>query len=154
MKDLIKKFWVWYEDHYKINLGISTFLFALQLIHLYWLTAHVVFQRLFAISLWDPNQFLELVLIFVDYTEIPAIFAISLVFINELRKHFTWKNTAYLVFINSQWLHIFWITDELVIQSLITQSLPAFIVWVAILIDYLEIPVIFATIRKFILATK
>jgi hypothetical protein len=56
------------------------------------------------------------------------------------------------VFLNSQWLHIFWITDQYVSNELAgraaVSSLPAWLAWVAILIDYLELPVIYDTFRR------
>ena len=56
----------------------------------------------------------------------------------------------YLAFLNSQWLHIFWITDEFVVSTNedMATALPAWLAYVAILIDYLELPVIYDTFRK------
>jgi len=153
-----QKFWSWYNKHLLFNTGIAAFLFALQLVHLYWLSVHVVFHKVFGLSLWNPTPTLEWLLIFVDYTEIPALVTTSLVYINELRKKYNLKsvlyskNTLYLIFLNSQFLHIFWITDEFV-QSRLTGGpeatiLPLWLAFLAIAIDYLELPVIFETIKK------
>jgi hypothetical protein len=57
----------------------------------------------------------------------------------------------YLFLINTQWLHIFWITDEFVVDLLAiheTNIKAHVLVWLAIFIDYLEIPVIIDTIKK------
>ncbi|MES4787698.1 MAG: hypothetical protein C4294_19945 [Nitrospiraceae bacterium] len=91
-----------------------------------------------------------------DYTEIPALISVSLVYINELRKRFHWGSALYLLFLNSQWLHIFWITDEFVVVEFTGTghgtALPLWLAWIAILIDYLELPVIVSTIAKLITA--
>ena len=60
------------------------------------------------------------------------------------------------MFLNSQWLHIFWITDEFVVESNESQAtvLPAWLAYAAILIDYLELPVIADTVRKTVVALR
>ena len=148
---LLDKFWIWYERHYTINVTVAAILFALQLFHLYWLTTHVVIHRIFGISLWDPTTLLQNILILVDYTEIPALLTTSLVYIHSLRNKFNWKSIWFLFFLNSQWLNIFWIKDEFVIEQFTGNSaviLPFWLTWIAIMIDYLELPVIFETLRK------
>ena len=92
-----------------------------------------------------------------DYTEIPALIAVSLVYVNELRRGFAWKPLLFLLFLNSQWLHIFWITDEYVAAELgggSGASLPGWLAWVAILIDYLELPVIYDTLKRLAIAVR
>ena len=154
---IFDKFWKWYNRHLLLNTAIAAGLFVLQLVHLYWLTTHVVFHRVFEISLWNPSPFLEWLLLIVDYTEIPALITTSLVYINELRKKNNLKSILYLIFLNSQFLHIFWITDEFVVEQFSGRSgtiLPFWLAWVAILIDYLELPVIFETLAKAIKEVK
>jgi hypothetical protein len=48
-------------------------------------------------------------------------------------------------------LHILWITDEFVVAEFGGEStgIPGWLAWIAILIDYLELPVIFDTFRRF-----
>ena len=64
------------------------------------------------------------------------------------------KPILYLLFLNSQLLHIFWITDEFVVSSGAgeTSSLPVWLAYVAILIDYLELPVIYDTVKRLAVA--
>jgi len=77
------------------------------------------------------------------------------VYVNELRRGLSWKPLLLLLFLNSQWLHIFWITDEYVAGELSAGSaLPPFLAWVAILIDYLELPVIFDTLKRLATAVR
>lgn len=147
-----RRFLLWYERNYTLNLGVAAFLFIWQLIHLYWLTVHVVFLELFNISLLPLEGIWELLIILVDYTEIPALISTSFVYIFGLTKKFSWKNILFLFFINSQWLHLFWITDEFIVEQFTgsaTTILPIWLAWFAIFIDYLELPVIFDTIKKF-----
>lgn len=155
---MIRKFWNFYERHYTLNVTIAAGLFTLQLVHLYWLTTHVVTFKLFGLDLFNPPPFWETIIILVDYTEIPALVSTSFVYINELRKKYNFKSILFLIFLYSQFLHIFWITDELV-QSRLTGSaettiLPLWLAYVAIAIDYLELPVIFETLKKAFMARK
>ncbi len=158
MQKIFKKFWKFYEKNLLLSYGIAAFLFTLQLVHLYWLTTSVVFERLFGQGFFELSGIWYLIILFVDYTEIPAIILTSLVYINELRKGRNLKALLFLIFLNSQWLHIFWITDEFVVDQLLgtetVSSLPPWLAWIAILIDYLELPVIADTIKKFFIAAK
>ncbi len=155
---LVGAFFAWYERHYTLNISIAAGLFLLQLVHLYWLSADVVAQRLGGTSFFPLSGVFQYLILVVDYTEIPALYSVSLVYINELRKGFGWKPVIYLLFLNSQWLHIFWITDEFVVNKLSGQeaasSLPGTLAWVAILIDYLELPVIYDTIRRVVVELR
>ena len=155
---LVEAFFAWYERHYTLNISIAAGLFLLQLVHLFWLTADVVARRVVGTSFLPLSGLLQYLILVVDYTEIPALYSVSLVYINELRKGFGWKPVVYLLFLNSQWLHIFWITDEFVISEFTgaggSSSLPTWLAWVAILIDYLELPVIADTVRKFAAAVR
>lgn len=146
-------FWAWYERHYTLNLGLTTVLFALQIVHLYWLATHVIAGRILGYSLFNPSPFFQYLIIVVDYTEIPALISTSVLYIYELRKRFGWKPVFFLIALNSQWLHLFWITDEFVVNQFAGRPdtvLPVWLAWVAILIDYLELPVIVDTSVRFI----
>lgn len=147
-----QKFWGWYNRHLLLNTSVAAGLFILQLVHLYWLTTHVVFLKAFGLDLFNPPVFWETIIILVDYTEIPALITTSLVYINAHRKKASFKNLLYLFFLNIQFVHIFWITDEFVLESFTGSGggtiLPAWAAWIAIMIDYLELPVIFETLKK------
>lgn len=150
---LLEKFWNWYERNYLLNVGIAAILFSLQVFHLYWLATDVIAFKIFGQSFFNPTPILKLIIALVDYTEIPALITTSLVYLNDLRKQFKFKETLYLSFLLIQFLHIFWITDEVIVQQFTGTSpvsFPAWLAWVAILIDYLELPVIFETIKKFL----
>lgn len=147
---IFNRFWGWYEKHLALNTSIAAFLFFLQIIHLIWLSLHVVSFKLFGQVLWEPGVYWQNIIILVDYTEIPALLSTSLVYINEFRKGRRAKNALYLIFLNSQFLHIFWITDEFVLEQIHqgVYVLPGWLVWAAIFIDYLELPVMIETIKK------
>ncbi|MCC7355296.1 MAG: hypothetical protein IT330_16245 [Anaerolineae bacterium] len=150
MKSALDRFWKFYEAHHNLNVFITAFLFSLQLVHLYWLTTHVVALRLVGQSFFNLSGVWELLILVVDYTEIPALIATSLLYINEFRKGRNLRSLLFLAFLNSQWLHIFWITDEFVVDyfsgSASATILPFWLTWVAIGIDYLELPVIADTL--------
>lgn len=151
------KILAWYKKHYILNVGIASFLFVWQLIHLYWLTTHVVFNKVFDIDLFSPKGITETFIVIADYSEIPALILTSFVYIFGLITKFSWKNILFLIFINSQWLHLFWITDEFVINQFMGVSsviLPVWLAWIAIVIDYLELPVIFDTLKKFFVSLR
>jgi hypothetical protein len=149
-REALHDFWAWYERHYRLNVTIATLLFCLQLVHLVWLTADPLASRVLGDPLFTVEGPFNWLIILVDYTEIPALLSVSLVYIHELRGRRSWKPILYLAFLNSQWLHIFWITDEFVVASGNGQgtSLPAWLAYVALLIDYLELPVIWDTVRR------
>ena len=136
----------------RLNIGIAAGLFMWQLVHLFWLTVDVVSERLFSFILFNLSGLWEYFIITVDYTEIPALVTVSLIYINELRAgRDTKKGILFLILLNSQWLHLFWITDEFVLAHFRGEHIifPLWLVWTAISIDYLELPVIYDTIRKF-----
>jgi hypothetical protein len=157
MKKLLNNFWNWYESHLLLNVSIAVFLFSLQLIHLYWLAASVVATRLIGQSFFDLNGIWQVIIVLVDYTEIPAIVTTSLIYIHQLTKRFSLKDALLLLFLNSQWLHLFWITDEYVIEQFSGASvslLPFWLAWIAILIDFLELPVIYDITKKLIVSIR
>lgn len=88
----------------------------------------------------------------VDYTEIPAIITTSLVYAKSYKRKPNNKDAFYLFFLNVQWLHIFWITDDVVVQLFGYEGLMGHwnqvVVWMAISIDYLELPVIVEMVRR------
>jgi hypothetical protein len=139
----ILNFWTRYEN---LNLKITFILISLQILHLYWLTADVVLQRLLGHGyLGLPRELLPLFII-VDYVEIPALVSGITFYLFSISKGGTdsRKNVIFLVLLGIQLVHIFWITDEIVYESLLGNDLikiPVYLTWVAILIDYLEIPV-------------
>lgn len=149
---MFSRFWRWYSANETLNTGVAAGLFVWQLFHLYWLTAHVVSWKLFGVSFFTLTGTWEVFMALVDYTEIPAIILTSIVYINEFREQGRAKSLLYLLFLNSQWLHIFWITDEFVITQFTGMAaviLPVWLSWTAIFIDYLELPVIYDTLKKF-----
>lgn len=158
----LPSFWTWYERHYRLNISIVAILFILQIFHLYWLSAVVVASRLTDLSgLWSDFAWLEIIITLVDYAEIPALITTSLVYISDLRRGSgasLLKPWLYLFMLNSQWLHIFWITDEFVIAHFIEGGegtiLPHPLAWAAIVIDYLELPVIADLFVKLFRALK
>lgn len=151
LKGAWHSFWSWYERNYRLNVAIASTLFLLQLAHLYWLAADPIATRISGDGLLHLHGLVQWLIFFVDYTEIPALIVVSLVYVNELRRGFKWTPLLYLIFLNSQWLHIFWITDEYVAKS---DGFPDALAWVAILIDYLELPVIFDTLKRTALALR
>lgn len=158
MRRALRAFFGWYERHYTLNIAIAALLFTLQLVHLYWLTADVVAQRLVGESYFSPDGAFYYAILIIDYTELPALVSVSLIYINELRKGWSWKAFLFLLFLNSQWLHIFWITDEFIVSEFSGDtsgsSLPGWLAWLAILIDYFELPVIYDTLKKFIISIR
>jgi len=147
-------FWGWYEDNLQLNIGIAAGLFLWQLVHLIWLSGDVVFRRLLGTGFFELSGFWEYFIIVVDFTEIPAIISVSLLYLNDLRKEFSYKSILFLILLNSQWLHLFWITDEFIVHQfqghMETSTLPVWLAWVAIFIDYLELPVMYDTTKRFL----
>jgi hypothetical protein len=139
----ILDFWTKYES---LNLKITFILISLQILHLYWLTADVVLQRITGESYLGLPRILLPLFIIVDYVEIPALVSGITFYLFSIfkRKSHSRKNVVFLLLLAIQVVHIFWITDEVVYESLLDNDLvifPAYAAWTAILIDYLEIPV-------------
>ena len=157
MRKVFQSFFAWYKRNYKINLYIAAGLFVWQLVHLYWLSADVIFFRFFGYEFWPVGKIGDFLISVVDYTEIPALILTSVFYINELQEKFQWKNIWFLVLLNSQWVHLFWITDEIVIAQFTGATaiaLPIWLSWCAITIDYLELPIIYDTVKKAILSLR
>lgn len=153
---ILHAFWVWYERNYVLNITIAAVLFALQIVHLIWLTGQPLAEKALGESAFAIDGAARWLIVLVDYAEVPALVSVSLIYVNDLRKVFEWKPFAFLLFLNSQWLHIFWITDEFVVQTNgpVATALPAWLAYVAISIDYLELPVIVDTVKKFAAAIR
>ena len=149
-------FWDWYNRHYALNVTVAAGLFALQLVHLTWLTFDPLWLRLLGEPLLELDRPWSWPLLLVDYTEIPVLVSVSLVYLNELRAGFRWRPFALLALLNSQWLHIVWITDEFVVSAAEggVVGLPAWLAYVAIGIDYLELPVMVDTTRRMVEALR
>ena len=158
MTRLWRGFWGWYERNYTLNISVALGLFLLQLVHLYWLSAEVVARRLTGTGYWELDGPLGFLILLVDYTEIPALLGTSLVYLNALRQGFRWQPLLLLLFLNSQWIHLFWITDEFVVDAFTGSGsligLPGWLAWAAIGIDYLELPVIADMVRRFVGALR
>jgi hypothetical protein len=157
MKNIWQKFWEWYERNYVLNVSIALGLFIIQVIHLTWLGGEVVWLRAFGFTLFELSGIWEKIIVLVDYTEIPALFTMTLVYIDAWRRGAKWNAVLMLLLLHSQWIHIFWITDEFVIDTFSEHGqtvLPAWLAWIAIFIDYLEVPVIIDTMRKLYIALR
>ena len=147
LTDKLVIFWHKYEH---LNLKIAFVLISLQLIHLYWLTADVVIKRLAQDESAGLSQtgLLFLFFIVIDYIEIPGLVAgltyYGLSFYKNTAKRS--KNALFFTLLAVQVFHIFWITDEVVYETFFGPStavqLPYLAAWAAILVDYLELPVI------------
>ena len=144
--DLVGKFIDFYHHYENLNLKITFFLISLQILHLYWLTTDVVLQKLFGESFFlAPKSFLPIFVV-IDYIEIPALISGLIFYTYTVRKSKTNARRSYLFLgmLGVQVIHIFWITDEVVYDSFFNSSfieLPVILSWIAILIDYLELPV-------------
>lgn len=151
MSNFSNRFWNWYQRYFTINVTITSFLFALQIFHLYWLFSDVVLTKLTGESYFLLNSVWGKFSIFFDYTEIPALVTATFLYLHRLREKFSYKSLLFLILINTQWLHMLWITDEYIVDQFAGRDVvvwSTFLAWVAILIDFLELPVIYDTIKQ------
>ena len=147
---MLNKFWNWYEKNILLNQAIVIVLFLWQVLHLYWLTTHVVAYKIIGYAIINPSYFYQYLLIAADYFEMPALISGTIFYLYKFKKEHSKSNIFFIFLINSQWLHLFWITDEFVLNNLHSTKtvLPMWLAWIAIFIDYLELPVIYDTIKK------
>ena len=152
----IINFWYRYEN---LNLKITFILISLQLLHLYWLTTDVVLQRIYGESFLIFPRVLLPAFVVIDYIEITALISGITFYSLSIYKHQkdSWKNSLFLAMLAVQVVHIFWITDEVVYDAFFETRLvefPLYIAWIAILIDYLELPVMADLFYKIIKGEK
>ena len=155
---MFNKFINFYLRYQNINLKISFILISLQLLHLYWLTTDVVIYRLTGIDYFIELSDFILLFIIIDYIEIPALvsgiiyYFFALIY-DKKEKEKRIKNTVLLILLAIQSIHIFWITDEIVYSTFVGSDLiymPEYFAWIAILIDYLELPVIYDLLKRIV----
>ncbi len=154
---MFSKFWEFLEKNKTLHSGLTALLFITQLAHLYWLFTHVVLFKLTGTSFFDPSPTVNTLLALSDFTEIPALITGSFFYANKLRKDPNHKNLLFLILLNSQWLHLLWITDAVILEQLQGQapvSLPIWLSWFAIAVDYFELPVIIDSIKEFFASFK
>ena len=147
-----------YLKYQNLNLKISFLLISLQLLHLYWLTTDVVLYRITGIDYFVEGSNFVLLFIIIDYIEIPALvsgiiyYFFNLVY-NKKEKEKRSKNIIFLFLLAVQSIHIFWITDDIVYSTFIGGDIidfPEYLAWIAILIDYLELPVIYDLLKRLV----
>lgn len=151
-----------YLRYQNINLKISFILISLQLLHLYWLTTDVVIYRLTGTDYFRDLSDFILLFIIIDYIEIPAlvsglIYYFFTIIYDKKEKERRIKNTILLILLAIQPIHIFWITDDVVYTTFVGSDLiymPEYFAWIAILIDYLELPVIYDLLKRIIKKEK
>ena len=94
----------------------------------------------------------------IDYIEIPALVSGIIFYIYSIRSdEDSKKSYLFLGLLGVQVIHIFWITDDVVYSSFFNSSfvqIPSLLAWIAILIDYLELPVIGDLLYKIIIKKK
>jgi hypothetical protein len=105
-----------------------------------------------------PPELLPLFIV-VDYVEIPALVSGITFYLFSIFKHeaHSRKNIIFLILLAIQIIHIFWITDEVLYESLLDSDLvkfPVYLAWTAILIDYMEVPVMIDLFYKVFKAKK
>ena len=159
LTDKLLIFWYRYEN---LSLRIALILISLQLIHLYWLTTDVVIKRLVHDQSGGLSQtgLFFIFIIAIDYIEIAALvsgltyYGLSF-YRGEKRRR---RNALFFSLLAVQVFHIFWITDEVVYETFFGPAsgieIPFVAAWVAILVDYLELPVIVDLFHRTIVRGK
>jgi hypothetical protein len=149
---VLRKIVSFYNKYENLNLKIAFFLISLQIIHLYWLTTDVVLLRIFGETFFAFPQIPPLFFAIIDYIEVPALVSgVTFYAMRIYRKGIFSRDTMFLAMLAMQVFHIFWITDEIIYENLIGRvaiGLPIALSWVAIIIDYLELPVMVDLFRK------
>ena len=145
---LLKRILGFCKRYEEASTKVAFFLIALQLIHLVWLTTDIVLVKLLPDQVPLFPKALEPVQAAIDYLEIPGLFAAITIYVMGMARSgkVPLKNALFTAMLLVQFVHLFWITDEVVYEILLNSNLidlPDSVAWVAILIDYLELPVMF-----------
>lgn len=118
---------------------VSFILIALQVIHLFWLTANVTLP-LIGINEYKFNDGTVL-FILLDYIEIPSIVIASTTYIVLVIRHDEiLKNIFFMSLLVIQVIHIVWLTDEFIVNYF--DKLPIYLIFIVALIDYTELAVL------------
>lgn len=141
----------WFDDHHLAMLVITAGAFVLQVFHLYWLLTAVILERLTGVSWFVFPSELTLVYVVADFLEVPALVSATVFYLASMRHGVRARSVVYVILLNTQWVHLFWITDNVVVQSFADNGMfawNAWVAWVAILIDYLEVPVMIEMLKR------
>lgn len=130
---------------------ISFILMALQIIHLFWLTCNVTLPMFnFNDLKFNEGSFL---FVSIDYLEIPSLIITStsylFIIFRENRKP---KNILYLSMLLLQFFHIFWITDEFIVNYF--YDLPFYLLVFVVFIDYSELFILFDLGKRLLVRTN
>jgi hypothetical protein len=131
---------MYFEKLKNFLVKISFILMALQIIHLFWLTCNVTLPMFNLNDLkFNEGSFL---FVSIDYLEIPSLIitCTSYLFIIFRESHKP-KNILYFSMLVLQFLHIFWITDEFIVNYL--YDLPFYLLIFVVFIDYSELFILF-----------
>jgi hypothetical protein len=132
-----------YNKWENLGLKITFVLVSLQIIHLFWLTTFVVLDMPELTGGIPP-----LVFVILDYLEIPALISgIAFYLLLLTRPKRETKNLLYLGLLLVQCVHLFWITDTFVYMAFQFNQF-MYLAWIAILIDYLELPVVYDLYKR------
>jgi hypothetical protein len=145
LRDLFERFWRWYRRHYLATLIVTTSLFLLQLFHLYWLFTDVILKRLTGHSYFIFPASGLVLYVLIDYLEIPTHMSGMLLYVYEFRSGVRLKSLLFFVLLQLHWVHLLWITDDVVVNTFTQRTLltwSGIVAWGAILIDYIEVPII------------
>jgi hypothetical protein len=126
-------------------LVFSSFGLALQIVHLYWLTETSLLPLFFSSRYVIFPGILVSLFVLADFIEIPAIITRTYLYAINYKNN-PLRNIAYVFLLNTQWFHIFWITDTYVINNITGIYWSFYLSLLAIVIDYFEIPVILDTL--------
>jgi hypothetical protein len=151
LRDLSGRFWSWYRRHYVATLVVTTALFLLQLFHLYWLFTDVVLKRLTGRSYFAFPAGGLVLYVLIDYLEIPTHLSAMVMYFYEFRRGIRLKSLLFFVLLQLHWVHLLWITDDVVVNTFTAHTLltwGGFAAWVAIGIDYIEVPIIVDRLRQ------
>jgi len=151
VRALSDRFWRWYRRHYVATLVVTTALFLLQLFHLYWLFTDVVLTRLTGHSSFAFPAGGLLLYVLIDYLEIPTHLSGMVLYGYEFRRGIRLKSLVFFVLLQLHWVHLLWITDDVVVNTFTEHTLltwTGLAAWVAIGIDYIEVPIIVDRLRQ------
>lgn len=118
-----------------VNLGFLLF----QMLHLTWLATNFLLPSFFGtppVSWFDTRE-ASVFLSLADYIEVPVLIynIVYIAIVYRIHRIITKNHVTTLIIVMLQFIHIYWLTDEVILEN----AYPIYLTMIAVIIDYTEL---------------